>query len=57
LVWLQWPNDSAWVLGTAVGASVISTGIARIGMYTNRKSIDPASPTAIDHNPSNNPAA
>jgi uncharacterized membrane protein HdeD (DUF308 family) len=58
LVWLQWPNDSAWVLGTVVGASVISTGISRIGMYSNRGSIDPASPaTKIDQNPSNNPAA
>jgi uncharacterized membrane protein HdeD (DUF308 family) len=61
LVWLQWPNDSAWVLGTVVGASVISTGISRIGMYSNRASIDPASPTPkidkIDQNPSNNPAA
>jgi uncharacterized membrane protein HdeD (DUF308 family) len=58
LVWLQWPNDSAWVLGTVVGASVISTGISRIGMYSNRASIDPASPTTkIDQNPSNNPAA
>jgi uncharacterized membrane protein HdeD (DUF308 family) len=58
LVWLQWPNDSAWVLGTVVGASVISTGISRIGMYMNRTSIDPASPTTkIDQNPSNNPAA
>jgi uncharacterized membrane protein HdeD (DUF308 family) len=58
LVWFQWPNDSAWVLGTVVGASVISTGISRIGMYSNRASIDPASPTTkIDQNPSNNPAA
>jgi uncharacterized membrane protein HdeD (DUF308 family) len=58
LVWLQWPNDSAWVLGTVVGASVISTGISRIGMYSNHASIDPASPTTkIDQNPSNNPAA
>jgi uncharacterized membrane protein HdeD (DUF308 family) len=58
LVWFQWPNDSAWVLGTVVGASVISTGIARIGMYSNRATIDPPSPTTkSDQTPSNNPAA
>ena len=35
IIWFQWPADSAWLIGTIVGASVISTGIARIGTSLN----------------------
>ena len=50
IVWFQWPNNAAWLIGTIVGASVLSTGIARIGMSLN-------SPiNHSDQNPSDNPA-
>ena len=32
IVWFQWPSDAAWLIGTIIGASVLSTGIARIKM-------------------------
>lgn len=51
IIWFQWPSDSAWLIGTIVGASVLSTGIARIGMSLNN------STSNLEHNPSNNPAA
>ena len=30
MIWFQWPYDAPWVLGTLIGASVLSTGISRI---------------------------
>lgn len=51
IIWLQWPSDAAWLIGTIVGASVLSTGIARIGMSLS----SPISNS--DQNPSNSPAA
>ncbi len=32
LVWRQWPNSSAWVIGTLVGISMIFTGNTRLMM-------------------------
>jgi uncharacterized membrane protein HdeD (DUF308 family) len=32
IVWFQWPSNAPWLLGTAVGASVIVTGISRVMM-------------------------
>jgi uncharacterized membrane protein HdeD (DUF308 family) len=32
IVWFQWPSNAPWLLGTAVGASVIATGISRVMM-------------------------
>ena len=51
IVWFQWPSDAAWLIGTIVGASILSTGIARIGMSLN----NPVSNS--DNNPSNHPAS
>ena len=30
LVWLQWPQDANWAIGTFVGISVLSTGVSRV---------------------------
>jgi uncharacterized membrane protein HdeD (DUF308 family) len=34
----QWPGDSPWLLGTAVGASIISTGVSRLMLSLNSSS-------------------
>jgi uncharacterized membrane protein HdeD (DUF308 family) len=36
IVVFQWPGDSPWLLGTAVGASVVSTGVSRLMLSLNR---------------------
>lgn len=33
IVLLQWPGDATWLLGTLVGASLLSTGISRLILY------------------------
>lgn len=35
IVWAGWPNNAPWLLGTVVGASVISTGVSRIMLSLN----------------------
>jgi uncharacterized membrane protein HdeD (DUF308 family) len=35
IVVFQWPGDAPWLLGTAVGASIISTGISRLMLSRN----------------------
>jgi uncharacterized membrane protein HdeD (DUF308 family) len=30
LVWLGWPQDAFWTIGTLVGISVLSTGVSRL---------------------------
>ncbi|NEQ23328.1 MAG: HdeD family acid-resistance protein [Microcoleus sp. SIO2G3] len=35
IVWFQWPSDAPWLLGTAVGASIISTGVSRVLLSLN----------------------
>jgi uncharacterized membrane protein HdeD (DUF308 family) len=30
MIWFQWPYNASWVLGTLIGASVLSTGVSRI---------------------------
>jgi uncharacterized membrane protein HdeD (DUF308 family) len=30
LIYMQWPNSSAWAMGTLVGASMIIGGISRV---------------------------
>ncbi|PSR19346.1 hypothetical protein C8255_02650 [filamentous cyanobacterium CCP3] len=32
MIWFQFPFDAPWLLGTLVGASILFTGIARIGL-------------------------
>jgi len=48
IVVFQWPGDSPWLLGTAVGASVISTGISRLMLSLN----PPVDQVSADSNPS-----
>lgn len=38
MIWFQWPVDAPWVLGTLVGASVLSTGVSRVMMSLNARS-------------------
>jgi uncharacterized membrane protein HdeD (DUF308 family) len=35
IVWLQWPSNAPWLLGTVVGASVLFTGISRVMLSLN----------------------
>ncbi|WP_088894095.1 HdeD family acid-resistance protein [Leptolyngbya ohadii] len=35
IVWFQWPFNAPWLLGTAVGASIISTGLSRLMLIRN----------------------
>lgn len=35
IVWFGWPTNAPWLLGTAVGASVLSTGISRVMLSLN----------------------
>jgi uncharacterized membrane protein HdeD (DUF308 family) len=39
IVWFQWPSDASWLIGTAVGASVLSTGISRIFVSLNQPQV------------------
>ena len=39
IVWFQWPFNAPWLLGTAVGASIISTGISRLMLARNPQAI------------------
>ncbi|MBE9107921.1 DUF308 domain-containing protein [Nodosilinea sp. LEGE 07298] len=32
MIWFQFPSDAPWLLGTLVGASILFTGISRIGL-------------------------
>lgn len=34
-IWFQWPSNAPWLIGTLVGASVISTGISRVMLSLN----------------------
>jgi uncharacterized membrane protein HdeD (DUF308 family) len=35
LIWLQWPSNAPWLLGTLVGVSVLFTGVSRIMMASH----------------------
>ncbi|MBC1218649.1 HdeD family acid-resistance protein [Nostoc sp. UCD121] len=39
MIWFQWPFNSPWLLGTLVGVSVIFTGISRVMLSLNGRSI------------------
>jgi len=49
IVWFQWPSNAPWLLGTAVGASVIFTGISRVMLAINSGSTpnNPDQPAAV----------
>lgn len=46
-VWFQYPFDAPWLIGTLVGASVISTGVSRIMLALNARSNAPDPGAAI----------
>lgn len=48
LVWLEWPQDAPWAIGTLVGISVLSTGVSRVMLSLNQN-------TAIDDSHPLNP--
>lgn len=52
IVVLQWPGDSPWLLGTAVGASVISTGVSRLML-----SLNSSNSASTGSTPSSSPSA
>jgi uncharacterized membrane protein HdeD (DUF308 family) len=69
-VWLQWPGDATWLLGTLVGASLLSTGISRLVLYFSHAKNDriemantdplveqPETNPSPNSNPESNPAA
>lgn len=35
IVWSEWPGNAPWLLGIAVGASIISTGVSRLMLSLN----------------------
>ncbi len=47
LVWLGWPQDAFWTIGTLVGISVLSTGVSRL-MLSRHANTTPMPPTLPD---------
>jgi uncharacterized membrane protein HdeD (DUF308 family) len=39
MVWFQWPFNAPWLIGTLVGVSVLFTGISRVGLSLNARSV------------------
>lgn len=42
IIWFQWPSNAPWLLGTAIGASIISTGVSRVLLSLNRSATAPS---------------
>lgn len=38
LIWFQWPFNAPWLLGTLVGASIVTTGVSRLMFSLNARS-------------------
>ncbi|MEP0803026.1 HdeD family acid-resistance protein [Funiculus sociatus] len=38
MIWFQWPFNAPWLIGTLVGASVLSTGVSRVMLSLNARS-------------------
>ncbi|MBD1935480.1 MULTISPECIES: HdeD family acid-resistance protein [Cyanophyceae] len=38
MIWFQWPFNAPWLIGTLVGASVLSTGVSRVMLSFNARS-------------------
>ncbi|MBD1836495.1 HdeD family acid-resistance protein [Cyanobacteria bacterium FACHB-472] len=38
MIWFQWPFNASWLIGTLVGASVLSTGVSRVMLSLNARS-------------------
>ncbi len=56
IVWFQWPFNAPWLLGTAVGASIISTGLSRLLLAQNSQA-KMASSTGTPANTASNPSS
>jgi uncharacterized membrane protein HdeD (DUF308 family) len=39
MIWFQWPFNAPWLLGTLVGVSIVFTGISRVMLGLNARSI------------------
>ncbi|MBP5973684.1 HdeD family acid-resistance protein [Brasilonema sp. CT11] len=39
MIWFQWPFDAPWVIGTLVGISILSTGVSRVMLSLNARSV------------------
>lgn len=58
IVWFQWPGDAKWLLGTLVGASLLSTGVSRLVLYFSHAKndrIDTAESMPVVGQPPTNP--
>lgn len=42
IIWFQWPSNAPWLLGTAIGASIISTGVSRVLLSLNGNAATPS---------------
>ena len=38
-IWFQFPYDAPWLIGTVLGASIVSTGISRVMLSLNARSV------------------
>lgn len=43
MIWFQYPFNAPWVLGTLLGASILLTGISRMGLSLKRRDLLPNS--------------
>ncbi len=41
LIWSTWPSNSAWVIGTVVGVSMIFSGVSRLGVLAAARRAHP----------------
>jgi uncharacterized membrane protein HdeD (DUF308 family) len=39
MIWFQWPFNAPWILGTLLGVSILFTGVSRIGLSLNGRSL------------------
>ncbi|GAB4375650.1 MAG: DUF308 domain-containing protein [Elainellaceae cyanobacterium] len=44
-IWFQWPFNAPWLLGTFVGASILSTGVSRLLLSLNARNTANPDPT------------
>lgn len=46
MIWFQWPFDAPWLIGTLVGASVLFSGVSRVMLSLNARSLKQSDTTA-----------
>jgi uncharacterized membrane protein HdeD (DUF308 family) len=37
LIWFNWPSNAPWIIGTLLGASILSTGVSRLMLSWNAR--------------------